>query len=88
MGTLLLALDNLYINYLGEKILSACPLTKHGLKVTHIYQVVDYTPVPCFRPFGEAVSDARRAGECNLVRKNQVETSHADRFFRLPIRET
>ena len=29
--------------------------------MTHIYQVVEYTPVPCFQPFGEAVLDARRA---------------------------
>ena len=33
------------------------------MEVTHIYQVVEYTPVPCFQPFGEAVSDARRAGD-------------------------
>ena len=51
----------------GEKILLASPLTKwyleHGLEVTHIYQVVEYTSVPCLQPFGEAVSDARRAGD-------------------------
>ena len=45
----------------------ATPLIKwyleHGLEVTHVYQVVEYTPVPCFQPFGEAVSDARRAGD-------------------------
>ena len=54
-------------SYFGEKILLATPLIKwylaHGLEVTHIYQVVEYTPVPCFKPFGEAVSDARRAGD-------------------------
>ena len=54
-------------SYFGEKIFLASPLIKwyleHGLQVTHIYQVVDYTPVPCFQPFGEAVSDARRAGD-------------------------
>ena len=54
-------------SYFGEKILLASPLIKwyleHGLEVTHIYQVVEYTPVPCFQPFGEAVSDARRAGD-------------------------
>ena len=31
--------------------------------MTHIYQVVEYTPVPCFQPFAEAVLDARRAGD-------------------------
>ena len=54
-------------SYFGEKTLLASPLIKwyleHGLEVTHIYQVVEYTPVPCFQPFGEAVSDARRAGD-------------------------
>ena len=54
-------------SYFGEKILLATPLIKwyldHGLEVTHIYQVVEYTPEPCFKPFGEAVSDARRAGD-------------------------
>ncbi|CAH3044868.1 unnamed protein product [Porites lobata] len=54
-------------SYFGEKILLASPLIKwyleHGLEVTHIYQVVEYTPVPCFQPFGKAVSDARRAGD-------------------------
>ena len=53
-------------SYFSEKILLASPLItwylEHGLEVTHIYQVVEYTPVPCFQPFGEAVSDARRAG--------------------------
>ena len=36
---------------------------EHGLEVTHIYQVAEYTPIPCFQPFGKAVSDARRAGD-------------------------
>ena len=48
----------------------ATPLIKwyqeHGLDVTHIYQVIEYTPVPCFQPFVEAVSDARRAGDLDL----------------------
>ncbi|KAL9973270.1 hypothetical protein ACROYT_G019700 [Oculina patagonica] len=54
-------------SYFGERILLATPLIKwyleHGLEVTHVYQFVEYTPVPCFEPFGEAVSDARRAGD-------------------------
>ncbi len=56
-------------SFYGEKILLATPLLKwyleHGLEVTHIYQVIEYTPVPCFKPFGEAVSDARRDGDAN-----------------------
>ena len=51
----------------GDKILLATPLLKwyleHGLEVTKVYQVVEFTPEPCFKPFGDAVSDARRAGD-------------------------
>ena len=51
----------------GEKVLLATPLLKwyisHGLEVTRIYQVIEYTPKSCFKSFGEAVSDARRAGD-------------------------
>jgi hypothetical protein len=53
----------------GDKILLATPLLKwyleHGLQVTKIYQVVEYSPKPCFKPFGEAVSNARRAGDAD-----------------------
>ena len=53
----------------GEKILLATPLLKwylqHGLHVTKIYQVVEFTPKAVFKPFGDAVSDARRAGDRN-----------------------
>ncbi|CAH3180046.1 unnamed protein product, partial [Porites lobata] len=53
----------------GEKILLATPLLKwyleHGLEVTKVYQVVEFTPEPCFKPFGDAVSDARRAGDAD-----------------------
>ena len=54
----------------GEKILLATPLLKwyleHGLEVTRVHQVVKFTPDPCFKPFGDAVSDARRAGDADL----------------------
>ena len=56
-------------SYFGEKILLATPLVKwylqHGLEVTRIYQVVEYTPNACFHSFGEAVSNARREGDSN-----------------------
>ena len=49
-------------SYRGDKILLASPLLRwymdHGLEVTHVYQVVEYDPVPCFRRFGDAVSTA------------------------------
>ena len=47
---------NLIGSYFGERILLATPLIKwylvHGLEVTHNYQVIENTPVPCFKPFG------------------------------------
>ena len=50
----------------ATKIYVASELLKwyleHGLKVTHIYQVIEYTPKRCFKEFMEEVSDARRAG--------------------------
>ena len=53
----------------GEKILLATPLLKwyleHGLEVTKVHQVIEFTPRPCFKPFGDAVSDARRAGDAD-----------------------
>ena len=53
----------------AEKILLATPLLKwyleHGLEVTKIHQVVEFTPKPCFKTFGDAVSDARRAGDAD-----------------------
>jgi hypothetical protein len=51
----------------GFKIMIITLLLKwyltNGLVVTRIYQVVEYSPAKCFQTFGEAVSDARRAGD-------------------------
>ena len=53
----------------GDKVLLATPLLKwyleHGLEVTKVHQVIEFTPQPCFKPFGDAVSDARRAGDAD-----------------------
>ena len=53
---------NLISSFFGKKILLITPLLKwyltHGLEVTKIYQVMEYTPKRCFEPFGDAVSDA------------------------------
>ena len=50
----------------GEKVLLATPLLKwyleHGLEVPKVHQVIEFTPKPCFKPFGDAVSEARRTG--------------------------
>ena len=59
-------------SYYGDKILLATPLLRwyldHGLEVLHVYQVVEYDPIPCFHRFGDAVSEARRAGDVHRDR--------------------
>ena len=51
----------------AKKILLSSPLLRwylqHGLIVTKIYQVIEFTPLRCFRNFVNQVSDARRAGD-------------------------
>ena len=60
----------------GEKILLATPLLKwyleHGLEVTKVHQVIEFTPEPCFKPFGDAVSDARRAGDADPSKHDEI----------------
>ncbi|XP_019633364.1 PREDICTED: uncharacterized protein LOC109476787 [Branchiostoma belcheri] len=62
----------------GQKILLATPLLKwymdHGLKVTRVYQVLEYIPKKCFEPFGQKVSDARRAGDKDDKKKIIADT--------------
>ena len=59
-------------SYYGDKILLATPLLRwyldHGLEVLHVYQVIEYDPIPCFRLFGDAVSKARREGDVHRDR--------------------
>ena len=59
-------------SYRGEKILLTTPLLRwylaHGLVVDRVYQIVEYSPKPCFRDFGESVSTARRAGDADTDR--------------------
>ncbi len=51
----------------ASQIMLGTPLLKwyleHGLVVSRIYQVIQYTPKRCFREFGERVTEARRAGD-------------------------
>ena len=53
-------------SYRDDTILLATPLLRwyltHGLVVDHVYQIIEYSPKPCFQHFGESVSAARRAG--------------------------
>ena len=59
-------------SYRGEKILLTTPLLRwylaHGLVVDRVYQIVVYSPKPCFRYFGESVSTARRAADADTDR--------------------
>jgi G:T-mismatch repair DNA endonuclease (very short patch repair protein) len=51
----------------GEKVLLLSTLARwyldHGMVITKIYQLVDYTPRCAFERFGESVSNARRLGD-------------------------
>ena len=51
----------------AKKILLATPLLKwyieHGLVVTDVYQVIEFTPKACFKPFEKQVTTARRIGD-------------------------
>ena len=53
----------------GIKLLLATPLLRwyiaHGLVVDRVYQIVEYSPKPCFQNFGDSVSAARRAGDAD-----------------------
>ena len=56
-------------SYRGDNILLATPLLRwyldHGLEVMHVYQVIKYDTIPCFRRFGDAVSTARLEGDAH-----------------------
>ncbi|XP_038067357.1 uncharacterized protein LOC119737233 [Patiria miniata] len=51
----------------GTRILLATPLLQwylnHGLEVLHVHEVIQFKKNKCFEAFGDAVSDARRAGD-------------------------
>ena len=51
----------------GRQMLFATPLLKwyldHGLKITKIYQVIEFKSSACFRDFVDSVSEARRLGD-------------------------
>jgi len=54
-------------SYRGDKILLATPLLQfyleQGLVVTKVHQAVEWCSKPCFRGFGDFVSNARRDGD-------------------------
>ena len=63
----------------GDNILLTTPLLKwyldHGLVVTKIYEVIEYTPNRCFQTFADNVSNARRAGDIDPSKAIIAETS-------------
>ena len=69
----------------GDKVLLATPLLKwyleHGLEVTKVHQVIEFTLQPCFKPFGDAVSDARRAGDADPSKAIIADTMKLVSFF-------
>ena len=62
----------------GEKIQLATSLLKwflgDGLEVTRVYQVIEYTPKPCFKPLGNVVSNARRTGDADPSKAINADT--------------
>ena len=53
----------------AEKIMLATPLLKwylnHGLVVTDLFKVIEFSPLQCFKTFVDRVTNARRAGDRN-----------------------
>lgn len=53
----------------ARQMVIATPLLKwyleHGMVVTNVYQVVEFTHQRCFRDFVRDVSDKRRLGDAN-----------------------
>ena len=41
----------------------------HGMRVTKIHQVIEYSRQACFEEFGKRVSDARRDGDADLTKQ-------------------
>ena len=65
-------------SYFGKKLLLTTPLLhwylQHGLKITHIYQVIEYEKSTCFFDFGEKVANARRAGDIDFTKAILADT--------------
>ena len=58
---------SLISSYFGENILLITPLLQYylqfGLEVTKIYEVVQFTPMTCFKGFVDRVIQARREAD-------------------------
>jgi hypothetical protein len=62
----------------GKRILLATPLLQwyleHGLRVLHIHEIIQFKKSRCFKAFGDAVSDARRAGDSDPTKAILADT--------------
>ena len=65
-------------SFYGDQILMTTPLLKwymiHGLVVSNVTTVIEYEPYPCFKYFGERVTEARRGGDVNPSQMILAET--------------
>ena len=52
-----------------------CWYIEHGVVVSKIYQVIEFTPAKCFSKFAEDISNDRRAGDRNSNLKLIADTS-------------
>lgn len=71
--------DYLIGSMFATKILLISPLIKwyldHGLVVTKIHQIIEFSPRRCFREFVNSVSDDRRGGDKHQSLKVIADTS-------------
>lgn len=74
----------------ARQILLTTPLLKwyveHGMAVTKIYQVIEFTPHRCFREFVKEVSDNRRLGDTHPDKSIFSDTSklHGNSAYGVP----
>jgi len=65
-------------SFFAKKCLFITPLLKwyinHGLKVTKVYEVVQYLPIRCFEDFGIQVSEARKSGDADPNKAVLIQT--------------
>ena len=64
--------------FMEIRILMTTPLIhwymKHGLDVSNVTTVIEYDADPCFKTFGERVTEARRGGDINPSQMILAET--------------
>lgn len=65
-------------SYFSRDILLVIPLVqwylRHGLVANNITLLIEYTPKPCFKDFGESVTEARRSGDTGLSKAILADT--------------